>query len=138
MDTLNRRQRSERMALVRNRDTKPEMVVRRGLHALGYRYRIHVGGLPGRPDLVFTKKRKAIFVNGCFWHRHDNCSLARLPKSRLGFWKAKLDANKKRDQKNLELLSAQGWDVMTVWECELATLEKTMSAIQTFLEEKGT
>ncbi len=97
MDTLTPEQRSERMSRVRNKDTKPEMRVRRLVHALGYRYRLHDSRLPGRPDLVFKSRHKVIFVHGCFWHRHDRCELCRMPKSRLQFWKPKLKANRERD-----------------------------------------
>jgi DNA mismatch endonuclease Vsr len=93
MDTLSRKERSQRMSLIRNRDTKPELLVRRMIHAAGYRYRLQASGLPGKPDLVFPARRKVLFVHGCFWHRHPKCALARLPKSRLGFWLPKLTEN---------------------------------------------
>lgn len=98
-DTLSPQERSERMGRVRNKDTKPEMVVRRLTHSLGYRYRLHGRKLPGRPDMVFAGRKKVIFVHGCFWHRHDeqNCPLTRWPKSRLEFWVPKLEKNKQRD-----------------------------------------
>lgn len=129
MDTLTQEQRSVRMSRVRGADTKPEMVVRRLIHALGYRYRLHRRGLPGRPDLVFPVRRKAIFVHGCFWHRHPDpaCPLARLPKSRLDFWRAKLEGNRTRDQRNEAQLQEMGWNVLVIWECQLrdrAALEK--------------
>ncbi len=110
MDTLSPAQRSERMSRVKSRDTKPELAVRRLVHSMGYRYRLH-GKLPGRPDLVFAARRKVIFVHGCFWHRHSGCPNCRLPKSRLAFWKPKLEANKKRDRKNQQSLRRLGWDV---------------------------
>jgi len=121
MDTLTREQRSERMSRIRGADTKPEMAVRRLVHAMGYRYRLHRGDLPGRPDMVFARRRKVIFVHGCFWHRHPapNCPLARLPKSRLDFWRPKLEANRERDLRNEEELRAQGWDALVIWECQL-------------------
>jgi DNA mismatch endonuclease (patch repair protein) len=100
MDTLNGRERSERMALIRGRDTKPEMTVRSVAHRLGFRYTLHLSTLPGKPDMVFPKLRTVLFVHGCFWHRHSGCSLARLPKSRLDFWLPKLTANRRRDSKN--------------------------------------
>lgn len=130
LDTLSARERSIRMGLVRSKDTKPELVVRRLVHSLGYRYRLHRKDLPGTPDLVFAKRRKAIFVHGCFWHRHDDaaCKLARLPKSRLDFWLPKLQKNKERDLMKENQLISLGWDVLTVWECQVKDLA--------FLEEK--
>ena len=112
--------RSRQMSLVRNRDTKPEMIVRRLVHALGFRYRLHHAFLPGKPDLVFPKRRKVIFVHGCFWHQHGDprCWRSRLPKSRLQFWVPKLRANTERDIRNIAALQADGWHVMVVWECE--------------------
>jgi DNA mismatch endonuclease (patch repair protein) len=131
MDTLTREQRSERMSRVRGADTKPEMIVRRMAHGMGYRYRVHRRDLPGKPDLVFPSRRKAIFVHGCFWHRHPDpkCSLARLPKSRLEFWRAKLDGNRARDERNETRLRELGWGVLTIWECQLrdrGALERTI------------
>jgi DNA mismatch endonuclease (patch repair protein) len=133
MDTLTPEQRSERMSRVRNKDTKPEMRVRRLVHALGYRYRLHAGSLPGRPDLVFKSRHKAIFVHGCFWHRHEGCPLCRMPKSRLRFWKPKLKANRERDLANQQKLTELGWDFLVVWECELRDLDALTSRIKSFL-----
>lgn len=110
--------RSAQMALVRGRDTKPEMRVRKSLHAAGLRYRLHVRELPGKPDLVFPSRRVAVFVNGCFWHRHLGCRAARLPKSRLDFWGPKLAGNVERDERNRAALEEAGWSVMVIWECE--------------------
>ena len=139
MDTLTREQRSERMARVRGRDTKPELAVRKRLHALGYRYRLHDRKLPGSPDLVFASRRKALFVHGCFWHMHEGCALARMPKSRLEFWRPKLEGNRARDAVKLEQLRALGWDVMVVWECELRELDALVARVEAFLNEnKGT
>ena len=119
-DTLSAAERSERMSLVRSKDTKPEMAVRRLVHGLGYRYKLHDSSLPGKPDLVFPSRRKVIFVHGCFWHRHGKrCPLTRLPKSRLDFWQPKLEQNHKRDQRNRRLLQADGWRALTIWECQL-------------------
>jgi DNA mismatch endonuclease (patch repair protein) len=122
------------MARVRSRDTKPEMVVRRLVYAMGYRYRLHARDLPGRPDLVFRPLRKAIFVHGCFWHRHPNCALARLPKSRADFWLPKLEANRQRDFKNECALKDVGWKVLIVWECELGDVAELKNRIKEFLD----
>ena len=108
------------------------MFVRRLVFALGYRYRLHVSGMPGRPDLVFSGRRKVIFVHGCFWHRHARCRLARLPKSRLEFWISKLEANKRRDRKNVRALRRKGWTVLTIWECGLGN-PRLPSTIERFL-----
>ena len=121
MDTLSIAERSQQMSLVRGKDTKPEMLVRRTLHRLGYRYRLHSKDLPGKPDIVFRSRKKVVFVHGCFWHRHPSrkCKLARMPKSRLEFWKPKLDQNRQRDIKNQRALSKMGWKYLILWECEL-------------------
>ncbi|WXU25556.1 very short patch repair endonuclease [Bradyrhizobium sp. A5] len=109
------------MARVRGRDTKPEMRVRRALHAAGLRYRLHAKGLPGRPDLIFPSRRAVVFVHGCFWHRHPDpdCKLARLPKSRLDFWLPKLEGNRARDERVKAELKRLGWKVFEVWECQI-------------------
>lgn len=137
MDTLSTTERSERMARIHGRDTKPEMVVRRLLHGMGYRYRLHRGDLPGKPDIVFGKRKKAIFIHGCFWHRHDDpaCRLARLPKSRLDFWKPKLSANAERDALKQEALKRLGWNVLVVWECELRQSEQLENKLRQFVGE---
>jgi DNA mismatch endonuclease (patch repair protein) len=95
------------------------MFVRRLLYRAGFRYRLHVPGLAGKPDLVFSARKKVIFIHGCFWHMHEGCGMSRLPKSRVEFWRSKLNANKERDARNLTELEAAGWEVLTVWECEL-------------------
>jgi DNA mismatch endonuclease (patch repair protein) len=108
------------MSLVRGKDTKPELRVRRTLHAAGLRYRLQAKGLPGKPDLVFRRRRIVVFVHGCFWHQHPNpnCRLARMPKSRLEFWEPKLKGNRERDERVKATLESQGWRVIEVWECE--------------------
>lgn len=120
-DTLSPEQRSRRMALVRGRDTNPELVVRRALHAAGLRYRLHASDLPGKPDVVFPSRKIAVFVHGCFWHRHADpaCKLARTPKSRLDFWEPKLAGNAARDKDKQAQLRAAGWTVIVFWECGL-------------------
>jgi len=118
MDVLTPAQRQLNMSRIRGKDTKPEMLLRRGLHAAGLRYRLHVRSLPGCPDLVFPRFRAVIFVHGCFWHGH-NCRLFRLPDTRRGFWEEKITRNRLRDQLALDRLQAEGWRVLTVWECAL-------------------
>lgn len=140
MDTLTAQARSERMARVRNKDTKPELAVRRMVRALGFGYRLHHGNLPGRPDLVFPGRKKAIFVHGCFWHRHESvppCPLARLPKSRLDFWLPKLEGNRLRDQEKQRKLMEQGWTYLVIWECELKRQAMLEDRIKSFLGEKA-
>lgn len=144
-DTLSPSERSARMSLVRASNTKPEMIVRHLAHGMGYRYRLHAKSLPGRPDLVFPKRKCVIFVHGCFWHRHadPSCKLARLPKSRLDFWLPKLEQNRTRDDANEQKLHALGWRVLTVWECELRdaggrvrSLEPVTRELTKFLGER--
>lgn len=137
MDTLTQMQRSERMARIRSKDTRPELEVRRLLHSMGYRYRLHGRDLPGAPDLVFRTRRKVIFVHGCFWHAHDSCSVANRPKSRPEFWDAKFARNRERDAKHVEALRATGWDVHTVWECELKDRAALVSTLVSFLGPLG-
>jgi DNA mismatch endonuclease, patch repair protein len=118
-DTLTPAQRSERMSLIRGQDTKPEMWVRRFLHAKGLRFRLHRRDLPGRPDLVLPKYGAVVFVQGCFWHAH-HCQKGRIPGTRGEFWSAKFETNKRRDARNTRALRSNGWRVLTIWECELA------------------
>lgn len=122
------------MARVRSTDTRPEILVRKLVHALGYRYRLHAKELPGRPDIVFRKRAKIIFVHGCFWHRHAGCALARLPKSRPEFWMPKLEGNKKRDERNRRELLRMGWKILTVWECELQKPASLADRVRRFLD----
>lgn len=123
------------MSRVRGRDTKPEMLVRRITHGMGYRYRLHRRGLPGSPDLVFPSRMKVIFVHGCFWHQHldPGCKLARLPKSKLDFWGPKLETNRERDERNLVVLAELGWDVLVIWECQTKNREELKARIGEFL-----
>jgi DNA mismatch endonuclease (patch repair protein) len=134
MDTLTRAERSERMALIRGRDTKPELVVRKIARSFGHRLQLHVSNLPGKPDLVFPKLRKVIFVHGCYWHRHPGCSLARLPKSKLRFWIPKLTENRRRDLRNIARLRRENWSVSVVWECRLKNPALLTKRIKKFLE----
>lgn len=116
-DRLTPQQRSDLMRRVGGKDTAPEMIVRRMVHAQGYRYRLHRKGLPGKPDLVFPSRRKAIFVHGCFWHGHG-CKIGRLPKSRPEYWEPKIVRNRERDAAAVAGLAKLGWDALTVWQCE--------------------
>lgn len=134
MDTISQAKRSEIMGRVHSKDTRPEMLVRRLVHSMGYRYRLHRKDLPGTPDMVFRGRRKVIFINGCFWHRHEGCALARIPKSRVDFWEQKLEANKARDARTIQALQEAGWDVLTVWECQLRDIVTLQSTIVAFLE----
>lgn len=138
-DTLSPEARSERMSRIRGKDTGPERAVRRIVHSLGYRYRLHGKNLPGRPDLVFASRRKVVFVHGCFFHRHPDpqCRLARLPKSRLDFWLPKLTGNRDRDLRNETDLIGDGWKVLVVWECELIHTKRLVSRLTRFLGERG-
>lgn len=106
------------MALVRSKDTTPELRVRRFLHRSGLRFRVHARGIPGSPDIAIRTKKIAVFVHGCFWHRHENCKRTRIPKSRLEFWNAKFNQNEQRDGRVRDALRASGWTVVTIWECE--------------------
>ncbi|MDP3492743.1 MAG: very short patch repair endonuclease [Hyphomonadaceae bacterium] len=128
------------MSGIRGKDTKPEMIVRRGLHARGYRFRLHDKGLPGRPDLVFPKYRAVIFVHGCFWHGHD-CHLFKWPKTREEFWRTKIQGNQVRDRLAVLRLRKLGWRVRTVWECELRKLassetEEVMTAMARWIGDR--
>lgn len=134
MDSLSPSQRSDVMSRVRAKDTQPEVTVRRLVHGLGYRYRLHAKDLPGKPDLVFRGRRKIIFVHGCFWHRHSGCKLARMPKSRTDFWTNKLETNQRRDARTLAALKDAGWDVLIVWECELTNPATLQATLLDFLE----
>lgn len=134
MDTLTRAQRSKRMALVRSKDTKPELLVRQIARSCGYRFRLNASDLPGKPDLVFTRRRKVIFIHGCFWHRHPGCALARLPKSKLDFWLPKLTENRRRDLRNIARLRRQNWNVSVIWECQLKKPLVLERRIRNFLE----
>lgn len=116
---------------------KPELAVRRLVYSLGFRFRLHRDDLPGKPDLVFAKKRKVIFVHGCFWHRHPApaCKDSRAPRSNTDYWKPKLDRNVERDAQAVDLLKAQGWSVLTIWECETKHLPNVAARINAFLTD---
>ncbi|WP_445490634.1 very short patch repair endonuclease [Rhodopseudomonas sp. RCAM05734] len=133
MDTLTVKQRSERMARIKGKDTKPELAVRKALFGRGYRFRLHRKDLPGKPDLVFAGRRKVVFVHGCFWHAHENCKVANLPKSRTEFWQAKFFRNRERDKANEAALRSAGWDVLTLWECEARDQENMLDRLASYL-----
>jgi DNA mismatch endonuclease, patch repair protein len=124
------------MSLVRSKNSRPELKVRKAVFALGYRFRLHDRTLAGCPDLVFKKARRVIFVHGCFWHRHGRCSLARVPKSRVNFWLAKLESNRLRDVTNQRRLKAAGWKVLTIWECQLKSAALVNYRLRRFLDAK--
>jgi len=112
-------QRSRNMSAIKSKNTKPEIAVRKLLHSMGYRFRLHRKDLPGSPDIVLPKYKTVIFVHGCFWHRHENCKYASTPKTREEFWEAKFRENINRDKLNQENLSSKGWKIIIVWECEI-------------------
>ena len=131
-DTLSPSERSQRMKLIRNRDTKPEMLVRRLVHSLGYRYRLHGKALPGTPDLIFPSRHKVVFVHGCFWHLHE-CNYYKYPKSRLDFWAPKLKRNQAKDAEVEIQLKELGWDQLTIWECQTKDRSQLALRIKDFL-----
>ncbi|MER9655241.1 very short patch repair endonuclease [Mesorhizobium sp. M0152] len=122
------------MSRIRGKDTTPELIVRRLLHRLGYRYRLHHPRMPGKPDLVLKSRRKIVFIHGCFWHRHAGCRKATSPKSNQSFWQEKFEKNVARDEIARLTLEAQGWDVLVVWQCETKDLEILERSLITFLE----
>ena len=133
VDNLSPEERSRLMSRVRGKDTKPEMVVRRLAHRLGYRFRLHRRDLPGSPDLVFPGRKKVVFVHGCYWHRHD-CKKATTPKTNVDFWQKKFDDNIMRDNKNLSDLAEMGWETMVVWQCEAEKPDDLADRLIEFLE----
>lgn len=138
-DIVSHETRSRMMAGIRGKDTKPELVVRRALHRIGFRYNLHDKRLSGKPDMSFPRYRAVIQVNGCFWHKH-NCHLFKWPSTRKDFWKNKIKGNREKDIKNMEALENEGWRVLTIWECALKgktrlPLEKVIKEAATWLEE---
>ena len=131
MDTLTKAERSVQMARIRSKDTKPELTVRRLVHGMGYRYRLHDKSLPGHPDMVLRRRSKVIFVHGCFWHRHRNC--CRVPSSRREYWLPKLEGNAARDKRARETLRRMGWRSLIIWECEIAHRKRLEQKVRAFL-----
>ncbi|WP_315776028.1 MULTISPECIES: very short patch repair endonuclease [unclassified Bradyrhizobium] len=136
MDRITVERRSANMAAIKGSNTKPELEVRRLLRELGVGYRLHVKGLPSRPDIVMKGRRKIILVHGCFWHRHNECPFAYSPKSRKAFWEKKFAANVARDERDQNTLKTMGWDVMVLWECEVADAKLLHRRISSFLYGK--
>ncbi len=125
------------MSRIKGKDTRPELKLRKALFAAGFRYRVNVKNLPGKPDIVMKKYKTALFVHGCFWHAHQNCRYFKLPSSNQEFWKAKIGGNVERDKRNVKSLEDQGWNVIEVWECELKKdkFESTISQLKLKLKE---
>jgi len=132
-DHVDFKKRSEIMRAVHSKNTGPELAVRKIAHNMGYRYRLHVNSLPGKPDLVFPRTHKVIFVHGCFWHRHRGCRYATCPKTRTEFWQGKFDANVLRDRRTVKALKKLGWAVMTVWQCQLKDSIRLAGRLNEFL-----
>lgn len=130
-DNLSQEKRSKIMRSIKSKNTKPELMVRKLLTALGYKYRLHRKDLPGRPDIAFLGRKKAIFINGCFWHMHQGCSYAQMPENE--FWKKKLSENQARDIRSVAALNELGWSSITVWECELQDLPEIKRKLHKFL-----
>lgn len=130
-------ERSRLMSRVKTRNTKPERSVRKLLSALGYRYRLHSKLLPGKPDIVFNRLKKAIFVHGCFWHGHQGCPRGKRPSSRQDFWYPKLDKNAERDAATLSELESRGWSTLVIWECEVRNTEALQEKLSQFLATQG-
>ena len=134
MDQLTPEHRSWNMSRIRSRNTKPELAVRSLVHRMGYRFRVNRTDLPGKPDIVLPKHRSVIFVHGCFWHRHEDCEYAYMPKTKRSFWKKKFTRNTERDQEVQQQLQDLEWRVLVVWECEIGDLKSLAARIEDFLK----
>lgn len=134
-DTMTPEERSERMSRVRNKDSKAELRVRRLVHGMGYRYRLHNRTLPGKPDVVLARHKKVIFVHGCYWHQHGVCRPLAVPENNTEFWRKKFADNVERDRRNLQQLKEMGWDVLVIWECETKDTEALESKLRDFLTQ---
>ena len=128
-------ERSERMSRIRSSNTAPEVALRRAMHAIGFRFRLHSKGLPGKPDIVLPRHKTVIFVHGCFWHRHSGCKIATTPKTNTEFWVEKFDRNVVRDARTREQLEGLGWRVIVVWECELRSANQVVGAVRRVVDE---
>jgi DNA mismatch endonuclease (patch repair protein) len=135
MDRLSTKDRSYQMSLVKSKNTVPELAVRKLVFSMGHRYRIHGAGLPGKPDLVFSRKKKVIFVHGCFWHRHDDCKKTTTPASNTEYWLPKFAKTIERDRQALESLRELGWRILVVWECELKDTAALAEKLRVFLND---
>lgn len=135
MDIFSTKKRSQIMSKISGKNTKPEINIRKIAHSLGYRFRLHKKDLPGKPDIVFRKYKKVIFVNGCFWHGHKNCKRSKLPTTNSKFWKDKIEGNKKKDRSNYIRLKKLGWNYLIIWQCKIKTAdkEKIKNQIKSFL-----
>ncbi len=125
------------MQKIKSKDTIPELKIRKLVYSMGYRYRLHLKSIPGTPDLVFLSKKKAIFVNGCFWHQHVGCKDSHIPKSNTGYWKPKLEKTIKRDIKYHETLFLNGWDTLVIWDCQMANEDLLKNRIKNFLDSSS-
>jgi DNA mismatch endonuclease (patch repair protein) len=134
MDRLSVAGRSRQMSLVKSKNTKPELAARKLVFSMGYRYRLHGAGLPGKPDLVFARRKKVVFVHGCFWHRHAGCKKATTPASNMEYWLPKFARTVERDQQTLDSLQALGWSALVVWECELKDTDALAEKLRAFLD----
>jgi DNA mismatch endonuclease (patch repair protein) len=133
MDRISPKRRSKNMRKIKSKNMAPEVNVRRMVHGLGYRFRLHRKDLPGKPDLVFPSRHKVIFVHGCFWHQHTGCREGRVPGSNTGYWKPKLTRNVERDMENLAQLKSVGWKALVIWECEIKNSKRVISRLRRFL-----
>lgn len=137
MDTLSREKRSWCMSKIRSKNTKPELIVRRILTEMRWRYRLHVASLPGKPDIAIAKRKIAIFVNGCFWHQHKGCKRQSLPKSNIEYWHKKLERNIKKQKEDIKILKKMGWSATKVWECQTKNEKRLANKLRRiFYEEK--
>lgn len=136
-DTVSKEQRSLNMSLIRSTDTKPEVFVRSVLHRLGFRFRKNVKTLPGKPDIVLSKHKTAVFVHGCFWHQHPGCKRSTIPKSNVEYWKPKLLRNTQRDIQHKSDLEAGGWNVFVVWECEAKKADELVNKLKNILPSQS-
>lgn len=126
------------MSRIRSGNTKPELLVRSLLHRMGYRFRLHRKDLPGKPDIVLPKHKAVIFIHGCFWHHHDGCKYAYIPKTRQEFWRAKFKSNVERDKKVKKQLKEKNWRILVIWECELSNIESTIKRLKDYLNKERT